>query len=92
MNPFFTVEKQETYSRFFAELIDTLVTGALDFLKRGGRSKKGTVLTGSDLNKLKKSFMLYSMLYPIMAFCIFLDRQCFFLKGNMRIARCVVVK
>lgn len=92
LEPYFTIEKQETYSRFFAELIDLLVTAALDFLKGGGRSKKGTVLTGDDLKKLKKSFTLYSMLYPIMAFCIFLDRHCSFLKGNMRIARCVVVK
>ena len=92
LDGFFTVEQQETYSRFFAELIDTVITGALDFLKRGGRSKKGTVVTGDDMQKLKKSFKLYSLIYPVMAVFITLDRFCVFLKGNMRIARCVSLK
>jgi SAM-dependent methyltransferase len=88
----FEVKQQETYSRFFAELIDTLITGALDFLKRGGRSKKGTVVTGQDMQKLKKSFKLYSLIYPLMSVFITLDKACVFLKGNMRIASCRSLK
>jgi SAM-dependent methyltransferase len=84
----FVIERQETYSRFFAELVDTVITGALDFLKRKGRSQKGTVVTGDDMAKLEKSFKLYSYIYPCMAFAIVLDRAAFFLKGNMRIASC----
>src|SRR5690606_8228583 len=73
----FVIEKQETYSRLFAELVDTLVTGALDFLKRNGRSKKGTVVTGDDMARLKKSFKLYSLIYPFMALAILLDKIAF---------------
>src|SRR5690606_34648814 len=44
----FLLSRSESYSRLFSVLIDTLITGALDLLKRGGRGRKGTVMTSSD--------------------------------------------
>lgn len=85
----FTVLRHESYSRLGSELIDAAVTGALDLLKRGGRGKKGTVVTAGDLNKLKKSFKLYSIIYPAVSLCVQLDRLLPMLRGNMLIAECV---
>ncbi len=83
----FTVQAERTYARFFSELIDFTITAALDFLQKGKRGKKGTVVTKDDLNKQRKMFKLYSLIYPFMATAMFLDRCSFFLRGNMRIAQ-----
>ena len=81
-----TVEQEQTYSRFFSDLVDTVVTAALTMLK-GKRGQKGTVVTGNDLQKLKKSFKLYSLLAPFILCFAALDRCIPFLHGNMLIVR-----
>jgi len=84
----FTIQSSASYSRLFSDLVDTGITFALDLLKKGGRSKKGTVVTGDDLGRLKKSFTLYSILYPFVSLFVRLDSLFPFLHGNMLIARC----
>jgi len=61
----FTVESAHTYSKFFSELIDTLIVFAVTTLKRGGHTNKGLVVTGSDLQANKSMFRLYSLIYPV---------------------------
>jgi hypothetical protein len=52
-----------TYSRFFSEIVDTLVTLGLERLGKGS-SAKGMVVTGSDLSRYRRTFRLWSALYP----------------------------
>lgn len=61
----FKVETAHTYSKFFSELIDTLIVFAVTTLKRGGHTDKGLVVTGSDLKANKSMFRLYSLIYPV---------------------------
>ncbi len=83
---FFQIQETHSYSRIFSELIDTLITGALDILK-GKRGQKGTVITGQDLNKMQKSFKIYSYLSPIIFFFVKLDALVPFMHGNMLIVK-----
>ncbi|MCB0337377.1 MAG: hypothetical protein KDD62_13770, partial [Bdellovibrionales bacterium] len=66
-------------------------TGAIYFLKGKKHSSKGAVVTGTDLNKMQKSFKLFSIVYPVIAFFVALDRFLPFAHGNMLIvkARCL---
>jgi SAM-dependent methyltransferase len=52
-----------TYSRFFSELVDTLVNVGLERLGKGS-SAKGMVVTSSDLTRHRRTFGLWSALYP----------------------------
>ena len=61
----FRIEAAHTYSKFFSELIDTLIVGAVTALKGGGHTDKGLVVTGSDLKANKSMFRLYSLIYPV---------------------------
>ena len=61
----FIVESAHTYSKFFSELIDTLIVFAVTTLKGGGHSEKGLVVTSSDLKANKSMFRLYSLIYPV---------------------------
>jgi len=84
----FKIESTHAYGRIFSELFDTLMTAALDILK-GKRGKKGTVVTASDLGKLKKSFGIYKIIAPVMKIFVGLDVLVPFLHGNMLIVRAV---
>ena len=68
----FAIIKEERYSRFFSDFIDTSLTFAMDKLK-GKRGQKGTVVTGEDLKKFEKSFKLYSLIYPFVAMFVKMD-------------------
>ncbi|MCB9030611.1 MAG: class I SAM-dependent methyltransferase [Deltaproteobacteria bacterium] len=81
----FKIQQHESYSRFFSVLIDTLITFALDILK-GKRGQKGTVVTKNDLTKMKKSFKLFSLIYPVISLFVTLDKLVPFSHGNMLIA------
>jgi hypothetical protein len=59
----FVVGPSRTYSRFFSELVDTLVNVALERLGKRS-SAKGMVVTGSDLSRHRRTFRLWSALYP----------------------------
>jgi SAM-dependent methyltransferase len=70
LGPHFVVERVTTYSRTFSELVDTAINGLYELLKRrsAGRSpsRKGTVVTQSDLRQHRKEFLLLSVLYPFL--------------------------
>ncbi|RMG40309.1 MAG: SAM-dependent methyltransferase [Candidatus Dadabacteria bacterium] len=87
LNPYFNMLETRSFSRLFSVLVDTLITFALDLLKGKAHTRKGNVVTGGDLSKLKKSFRFYSLLYPFIAFFVKLDDLFFWLHGNMLIAR-----
>jgi SAM-dependent methyltransferase len=59
----FALEEHRTYSRFFSELVDTLLNWGIERLGKKG-SAKGMVVTGSDVRKHAKLFRAYSAVYP----------------------------
>ena len=86
MGDHFSVISEKTYSKFFSECIDTLMTLVFDVLKKGKRdSAKGIVVTGKDLQRYQKIFMMYSWLYPIIWMIAKLDNLLFFTSGYMLI-------
>jgi len=63
LGPGFEMGPHRTYSRFFSELVDTLVNFGVERLGKRS-SAKGMVVTGSDLSRHRRSFRLWSALYP----------------------------
>jgi len=63
LGPGFEMGPYRTYSRFFSELVDTLVNWGVERLGKRS-SAKGLVVTGSDLSRHRRSFRLWSALYP----------------------------
>ena len=59
-----------TYSKAFSELVDTGLNGLYLAMQRGSGdapgSSKGTVVTGADIRKRRKQFLLLSALYPFL--------------------------
>jgi SAM-dependent methyltransferase len=89
----FTIVAMRTYSKFFTECIDTLITAAVDWLKGGDHaSAKGRVVTGSDLGQYQKMFQVYSVIYPIMWLFAQLDRLLLWCSGYMMIVKTTVCK
>jgi SAM-dependent methyltransferase len=70
LRPHFLVERSVTYSGTFSEMIDTGLNGLYQLIKGPKQgspaSSKGTVVTRSDLEKLRKEFWLLSALYPLL--------------------------
>jgi SAM-dependent methyltransferase len=60
----FELEQHHTYSRFFSELVDTAINVGVELLGKKG-SAKGMVVTGADLAKHRKMFLVYSAAYPV---------------------------
>jgi SAM-dependent methyltransferase len=85
----FHMETAVTYSKFFSELVDTLIVYGVSLLKRGKgeHSKKGTIVTGKDLEANPSMFQLYTLIYPVVWLLAKLDRLLFFRSGYMLIAR-----
>jgi SAM-dependent methyltransferase len=85
LGPDFVVERVTTYSRAFSELVDTVINGLYQLLKRrrhqGEASRKGTVITQSDLRKHRKEFLLLSILYPLLWGIAKLDSVLWFQSG-----------
>lgn len=80
----FEVIRQKTYSRFFSEVIDTVITFFFDFMKkRSINSAKGLVVQGNDLKKYQKIFRVYSWIYPVVWFFAQLDKLLFWQTGYM---------
>lgn len=59
----FEVESHRTYSRFFTELVDTLLNWAVERIGKKG-SAKGMVVTGGDVLRHRRLFRAYSAVYP----------------------------
>ncbi len=68
LEPDFSIEQAQTYSKTFSELLDTVLNGAyLKMQKQAGpATQKGTVVTQQDVRKHKKQFALLSALYPLL--------------------------
>jgi SAM-dependent methyltransferase len=91
LGPEFEVERAVTYSRTFSELVDTGLNGLyLAMQRRGGKapeSSKGTVVTRSDMGRLRKQFFVLSALYPLLWTIAQLDRLLPFQSGYKLIVR-----
>jgi SAM-dependent methyltransferase len=78
--------EMRTYSRFFTELVDTAINFAVERLGKKS-SAKGMVVTGADVRKHGKLFVLYSLLYPFVWTFSRLDLLIPWTTGYMLIAR-----
>jgi SAM-dependent methyltransferase len=69
LDPYFEVERTRTYSRTFSELVDTILNGVYQALKRtkpsAVPSQKGTIVSQHDMNRHRKQFLLLRALYPL---------------------------
>jgi SAM-dependent methyltransferase len=81
----FTVGPRRTYSRFFSELVDTALNAALARLGKKG-SAKGMVVTGGDVRRHRRLFLLYSAVYPAVWAVSRLDHLLPWSSGYMLIA------
>jgi SAM-dependent methyltransferase len=81
-----------TYSKFFSECIDTLITGVFDVLKGGATSRKGRLVTGQDLQQYQKMFRMYSFIYPVVWLIATLDKLLFWCSGYMLLVRAKTCK
>ena len=90
----FTLLYYKTYSKFFSEFIDTLITFVYGLLKgpEQEESRKGVFVTGSDLSKHKKLFRIYSLIYPVVWMFSKLDLLLFLQSGYMLILKARVNK
>jgi SAM-dependent methyltransferase len=72
-----------TYSKFFSQAVDTLMTWAVRRAKQEGQGAgtKGTVVTEADLAKHRKLFQLYSLVYPFVWLLAQLDRLLWWRSG-----------
>jgi len=66
--PAFALETVRTYSRSFSEAIDTGLNGVYQLLrgKGAGSSRKGTVITGHEVQSNQRAFQLMALLHPVM--------------------------
>ena len=64
LGPAFDPGETKTYTKAFSETVDTLMQWALERLGKKG-SKKGVVVTGSDLHRHAKLFTAYRLVFPL---------------------------
>lgn len=90
----FSLLSYKTYSKFFSEFVDTLITFGYGVLKGSEqeKSQKGVFVTGSDIDRYKKLFKVYSLIYPVVWFFSKLDSLLFFQSGYMLILKAKVNK
>ena len=89
LGPGFVIERAVTYSRTFSELVDTALNGLYLKMqtKQGPESRKGTVVTQSEVQKYRKQFLLLSTLYPFLWTVSKLDALLWFRPGYKLIVR-----
>jgi SAM-dependent methyltransferase len=84
--PSFVIEEAVTYSRTFSELIDTGLNGLYLRMQRAQgadeSSSKGPVITGGDLRRHRKQFIMLSALYPLLWSIAKLDSILWFTPGH----------
>jgi SAM-dependent methyltransferase len=81
----FTLESTRTYSRFFSELVDTLLNWAIERLGKKG-SAKGLVVTGQDVARHAGKLRIFSLVYPAVWLVAHLDALIPWSPGYMLIA------
>jgi SAM-dependent methyltransferase len=77
----FIVERSHTYSRFFVELFDVFISLAFERLSGGEGARKGTVVTGDDLERHARKFRMFRIIYPLVWLLSQLDKLLFFMPG-----------
>ena len=77
----FNVQQQHTYSRFFVEFYDALISFVFEKIQKDGESAKGTVVTAKDMSANQKKFKLFSLIYPFVWLLSKLDKLLFFTSG-----------
>ena len=77
----FIIESAKTYSRFFSQFFDALISFLYARIKKGDNGRKGVLLTPEDLGRFRKQLRLYAWIRPLMWFFAQLDRVLFFTKG-----------
>ncbi len=91
LGPGFVIERAVTYSGTFSELIDTALNGLYVRMQRGKEgthaSRKGTVVTQSDMRKHRKQFVVLSALYPLLWSVAKLDKVLWLQAGYKLIVR-----
>ncbi len=69
LQPDFEIERARTYSGTFSELVDTVLNGVYQAVKRskGGdaASAKGNIVGQGDVKQYRKQFLLLRTLYPV---------------------------
>jgi len=89
----FTIVEAKTYSKFFSECVDTLITFGFGLLKKNETaSKKGLIVTGRDLGKYQKIFAAYSVVYPIVWLFSKLDGLLLWSSGYMLLVKAKTLK
>ncbi len=85
LGPAYAMRSQTTYSKFFSQAIDTLMTWAIRRLKPQavGSTTKGAFVTGQDLARHRKLFLVYLVLYPFLWCIAQLDRLLWWRTGYM---------
>lgn len=87
LSPEFVITAHQTYSRFFVELYDVVVSLLFDRLNQGGASRKGVVVAADDLKRHKKKFRVFSLIYPFVWCLAQIDRLLFFTSGYSLIVK-----
>jgi SAM-dependent methyltransferase len=91
----FRVEVMRTYSGSFSEGVDTALNGAYEFMSRrknAAPSAKGPVITGSDMQRHRKQFLMLRVLYPALWLLTRLDALLFLQPGYKLIIRATAEK
>jgi SAM-dependent methyltransferase len=87
--PEFTLETVRTYSRSFSEAIDTGLNGMYERLRGKGKgtSRKGTVITGHEMQSHRGAFRLMALIHPLLWAVSKLDHLLVGQRGYKMVAR-----
>jgi SAM-dependent methyltransferase len=83
-----TLLGHRTYSKFFSQLVDTVMTAGIRALKKPqpGAQVKGTVVTGQDARRHETLFRLYRLAFPLLWLVAQLDCLLWWRSGYMLLA------
>ena len=86
-NDYFEITANHTYSKFFVELYDVIISLLFERMAGNGNEtsneiSKGVVVTGDDLNKHRKKFKLFSVIYPFVWSLAQFDKLLFWTQGH----------
>ncbi|MCI5064434.1 class I SAM-dependent methyltransferase [bacterium] len=83
----FEITASQSYSRFCAQLVDTVINGGLHLLKAGKGGKKGTIVTEESFSGSRKNSFLLRIVSPLLRVMLLLDAIFPFTHGSMVIVR-----
>ncbi len=83
----FQIIESKSYSRLFAQLVDTVINAGLSLLKAGKGGAKGKLVTATTFQESKKNSLLLTVLGPVFSIALFLDTVLPFTHGGMLIVK-----